>query len=268
MGIRNRNRCWQCKQPLAINDTYCPRCGAWPKPGRAAGSRDGLVGWILDHAAWMIGILALVFAVPLTIKILSEPDQSRAGDDSRPSTSERPVAALPAFFDPLKAWPLERVPPASAPGTIVEIVSGDRFILEPRSKRRAVVLAGDDAPEIGGQGWPGACYPEESRTHLAEVLPPGTLLFVDSEATNANGSEELRGFIWFADRGASRAFLINELVVAHGDALADLPVGDAEIDRRLTIAENEASAGPVGLWAACAVSGATPDAAPSARPDR
>jgi endonuclease YncB( thermonuclease family) len=150
------------------------------------------------------------------------------------------------------------VPNASVPVTVVEILSGDTFVVEVRDERSTVQLVGVIAPESGETRWPGACYAEQSRTQLQAVLQPGTTLYAGQAAAEAVGNGPVRGYIWYADRGRRMAYLINELIVADGYALADLPVTDQEIGARLGIAQNQAESVGAGLWGACSPAQTTP----------
>ena len=261
MGFRRGDRCWQCNEPLAMNDTHCLSCGAWPKPNASTlhgrPRRGGFLDWLIDNAVWIVAAVALVVGVVVTIKEFAEPRDRRAGAADEASRGSIPTRLAPVF-DPTKSWPLSRVPDASLPVKVVEIVSGDTFVVEMSGERSAVYLVGAIAPEIGEPRWPGACYAEESRAHLEAVLEPGTTLYVQQEAAEAVGNGPMRAYLWFADRGRRVAYLINELIVADGDAVADLPVTDQEIGARLAIAQNQAESSGVGLWGVCSPPVATP----------
>lgn len=261
MGFRRGDRCWQCHEPLAMNDTYCVHCGAWPRPGMSTlhgrPRSGGFLGWVIDNAPWILAALAIMVGVVVTIKAFAEP-QGRGTEAADEGTRGTTAPQLAPFFDPTKTWPLSRVPDASVPATVVEVISGDTFVLEVRGERSTVHLIGVTAPEAGEPRWPAACYSEESRAHLEAVLEPGTTLYVEPVAAEAVGDGPVSGYIWFADRGRRVAYLINELIVADGDAVADLPVTDQEIGARLAIAENQAAATGAGLWGACSPPAATP----------
>jgi endonuclease YncB( thermonuclease family) len=260
MRFRRGNRCWQCGEPLAINAQYCPKCGATPRPelspDKSGTQVGGLLGWLIDNAVWIIAGIVLIVAAPLTIRAMANADDSTSRTENGSNVPVVPISG--SFFDPLKAWSLSRVPNGSIPAEVVEIVSGDSFRMELRNEVVMVSLAGVIAPEIGELRWPGDCYADESHAQLNEVLPVGTTLYVDIEDAEEIGNGPISGYLWFADRGAQRAFLINELIVADGDAVGNLPLADREVGARIQVAENEARGERAGLWGACEATAATP----------
>lgn len=144
------------------------------------------------------------------------------------------------------------VPPGAQAVRVDRVVDGDTLVvvadgpgpLPPAPSR--VRLLEVDAPESVAPDRPVECHGPEAGDALRELVPPGSLLFLEVDVEPVDRFDRALRYAW-----TSQGVLVNEALVRAGHAEAVLIGGnDRHIDR-LRAAEREARAEGAGLWGAC-----------------
>lgn len=148
---------------------------------------------------------------------------------------------------PLKpgSWQ-DRDPDAEGPYPVVRVVDGDTLVVNARGTPTTVRLLGIDSPETVDPRRPVGCYgPQASRR--AHRLLDGRLVWLrtDPSQDRTDRYGRLLAYIWTADG------LVNERLVAEGDAREFTYRAPYRLRPRLLAAEAEARAARRGLWGCC-----------------
>jgi micrococcal nuclease len=112
-------------------------------------------------------------------------------------------------------------------------------------------LIGIQAPEMDGPWTDEQCFGPEAKAFLRELLPVGTEVFVqiDTEEEDANGRRLRHVFIY--EEATQNAYLVSEILVLGGFAVARSYPPNTLYDDVLADAEQEARRDDDGLWESC-----------------
>ncbi len=140
-------------------------------------------------------------------------------------------------------------PAAGAPGTatVVETIDGDTVDVDIAGTREHVRLIGIDTPETKHPTTPVECFGHEASAHVAELLPPGTIVRLERDVEARDRYGRLLAYVYRVDDG-----LFVNLAQADGGFADALPFPPNVAHRdELAAAVDAARAGGVGLWSAC-----------------
>ncbi len=141
------------------------------------------------------------------------------------------------------------IPSSAVVATVVDHVDGDKIkISRFGGAPEEVLLLGLDAPELD-EGPQGECYAREAADHLAELLPNGTTVYLESDQTDKDSKKRLLRYVWFDDAG--QGVMANEIMLREGYGSFQARDKDTLHDAEFSPAEDEAKAKQVGLWGAC-----------------
>ncbi|HZA77606.1 MAG TPA: thermonuclease family protein [Acidimicrobiales bacterium] len=136
-------------------------------------------------------------------------------------------------------------PPGTA--TVVEVVDGDTLVVDLDGHEEHVRLIGIDTPETVAPDQPDECYGAEASHHLAELVPPGSVVRLERDIEARDMYDRLLAYMHRADDD----LFVNLAQVADGyaETLAYPPNtahrGDFEE------AQRRARTAGAGLWSAC-----------------
>jgi len=156
------------------------------------------------------------------------------------------------------AWPAlaQDDPPRGIPrdaelATVRSVVDGDtiRVTLADGSKD-TVRLIGIDTPETKAPGEPVGCYGPEASARLEKLLTAGREIWLEQDKTNRDRFDRLLRYVW-VEKSAGGRYLVNEVMVRDGYALAKRYTPDTAWAERLEAAQDRAIAAGRGLWSAC-----------------
>lgn len=129
------------------------------------------------------------------------------------------------------------VPPADAePISLVRVTDGDSLVIEVDGHHQRVRLVGINAPELG------TCWGDEARERLETLLTEPVTMSID--ASDRDQYDRMLRLLWTAD-----GRLVNELLVAEGNALVVAIAPDVTHLESLRTAEAHAREQGLGLWA-------------------
>ena len=151
------------------------------------------------------------------------------------------------------------VPRGSEPATVVSVTDGDTFDVEIDGRRDTVRLIGVDAPETNDPDEPVQCYGPEATAYLKRVLKRGRLVWLERDRTDRDRYDRLLRYVW-VEKANSDVYLLNEVLVRDGYAIAKRYPPDIRRAKRIEAAQERAIAAGRGLWSAC------PELAASALP--
>ena len=132
-----------------------------------------------------------------------------------------------------------------------EIVDGDTFriTLEDGTKD-TLRLIGIDTPETRSPGDPRECYGPQSTERLAKLLPVGREIWLEEDETNRDRFDRLLRYVW-VEKKHGDVYLLNEVMVRDGFAIARRYAPDTARAERLERAQERAINAGRGLWEAC-----------------
>jgi len=137
------------------------------------------------------------------------------------------------------------VPAAAKPATVSGIIDGDKIDVQAPDGAVQVLLAGIDAPESD------ECFFQESTEYLADLLPVGTIVYLEQSGTaDEYGSLRVR-YVWLPGSNGAKALLINTKMVRDGYAGFDDGQDSPKYFDNLEKAELDARIKGRGLWDVC-----------------
>ncbi|MCX7623289.1 MAG: thermonuclease family protein [Thermomicrobium sp.] len=188
------------------------------------------------------------------------PPQPPTAQPPAPS-ADRPVPARPAPTPPPPARPTPPLPAVSGErATVRTVIDGDTLTVLNARGEFVVRLIGIDAPERGDERRPPECYHEEATRILADLAPPGSVVFLERDVSETDRYGRLLRYVWVERAG--RWILVNEELVRRGAAVAREYPPDTRYAGRLAAAERVARSVGEGLWGACTGAPATVPAPP------
>jgi micrococcal nuclease len=114
-----------------------------------------------------------------------------------------------------------------------------------------VRLIGINAPESVRPDSPVECYGPESSDRLAELLEPGTTVYLERDVSDADQFGRLLRHVWVVDDASDDAYLVSEVLARQGFVDARTYPPDDRYEDRLADAERAAQDEGAGLWGAC-----------------
>jgi micrococcal nuclease len=158
--------------------------------------------------------------------------------------------ALPAVNANAQERP-EGVPVIAEPATVRSIVDGDtlRVTLEDGTKT-TVRLIGIDTPETKDPGEPVGCFGPEASERMAKLLKPGREIWLERDVSNTDRYDRLLRYVW-VEKSDGDVYLLNEVMVRDGFALAIRYEPDTSRAEQLEAAQRRAAERGKGLWSAC-----------------
>ena len=142
------------------------------------------------------------------------------------------------------SWP-NGVPESAEAATIADYSDGDKIVIEIDGFDQEILFAGIDAPE------PGECYRAESKARVEELLPIGTLVYLEQSGVNLDGKDRPIRYLWIPGKGGAKAALLNTKLVREGYAGFDDRKDNPKYYHRLQELQTEAQDNKAGLWGAC-----------------
>lgn len=191
---------------------------------------------------WRQRVLSMCLLVLLSVGIVQMP--AMAASDPTPDANDT--------FTVDGAEP--HTLPAEAERMIVHrVVDGDTVQLTyPDDDWYYVVrIIGINAPESVKPNSLVECYGPEASKRLKELLPVGSVVYVERDVSDEDQYGRWLRHIWILDADSKEAFLVSEILVRGGyvDARAYRP--DDLFDDELADAEKDARREDAGMWGAC-----------------
>ena len=178
------------------------------------------------------------------------------------------VAALAALVAGCAAPGADGDPPTGAPlldARVERVVDGDTLVARAGGERFRVRLLGIDTPESVAPDRPVECLGPEAARRAEQLLPPGTPVRLETDATQDRVDDFGRLMAYVVPRAGGEP--VNERLVREG--FAEVYVYRGRGFRRIEdfrAAEREARSARRGLWGRCAGAAAAPEpATPSGR---
>lgn len=195
------------------------------------------------RAAWAVLVLAILVLGSGCASVFDE--QSGEG----PAASDERGSAL----DDIDGVEGQALPAGVEEAEVADNVDGDTIevVFPPDDRQVDVRLVGIDAPESVRPNSPVECYGPESSARLAELLPPGTPVYLERDVSDTDRFGRLLRHVWVVDDATGEAFLISEILVREGFVDARTYQPDARYEDRLAAAERAAQDDGAGLWGAC-----------------
>jgi micrococcal nuclease len=143
------------------------------------------------------------------------------------------------------------VPVGAEPATVRSVVDGDtlRVTLADGTKT-TVRLIGIDTPETKDPDEPVGCYGLEASARMEKLLKPGREVWLEKDVSETDRYERLLRYVW-VEKNNGDVYLLNEVVVRDGYALAIRYEPDTARAERLEAAQRRAAERGAGLWSAC-----------------
>jgi len=114
-----------------------------------------------------------------------------------------------------------------------------------------VRIIGINAPESVKPNSPVECFGPEASDRLKELLPVGSVVYVERDVSDEDQYGRWLRHIWILDAESKEAFLVSEILVRGGYADARAYRPDDLFDEELADAERDAQREDVGMWGAC-----------------
>lgn len=114
-----------------------------------------------------------------------------------------------------------------------------------------VRIIGINAPESVKPNSPVECYGPEASKRLKELLPAGSVVYVERDVSDEDKYGRWLRHVWILDADTKEAFLVSEILVRGGYADARVYRPDDLFDDELADAEKEAQREDAGMWGAC-----------------
>lgn len=112
-------------------------------------------------------------------------------------------------------------------------------------------LIGIQAPEMDGPWTEEGCYGPEAKEFLIELLPVGTVVYAQQDISDEDTNGRRLRHIFLYDEETGDAYLVSEILVLGGFAVARSYPPDDLYDDILAEAEALAKGDDDGLWDAC-----------------
>lgn len=181
------------------------------------------------------------------------------------------VIALLLLFGPFVASaesPPKGIPESAEQATVVSVSDGDTIHVQlADGTEEPLRLIGIDSPETEHPTKPDGCFGAESRDHLTTLLTPGRIVWLETDKSDRDRYDRLLRYVW-AVKKDGKVFMVNEVEVRDGYAIAKRYSPDTHYAKRLEKAQAKARKKAAGMWKACdadqllaaGMTEATPDA--------
>jgi endonuclease YncB( thermonuclease family) len=137
------------------------------------------------------------------------------------------------------------VPEGSQKAVIAQNEDGDKVSVYIGNVFKTVLLSGVDAPEKG------ECFYKESSAYVAELLPQGTEVYLQSSGDDKDSKGRLLRYVWLPSDDGGKATLTNTKLVREGYAGFDDSKNSPKYYERLQEVQTDAQSKGKGLWGAC-----------------
>jgi micrococcal nuclease len=156
-----------------------------------------------------------------------------------------PVVAVLAVLRPWDAGAGGDAQPGTA--KVIEVVDGDTLVVDLEGRDEHVRLIGIDTPETVAPNRPDECYGAEASHHLAELVPPGSVVRLERDIEARDLYDRLLAYV----HRTSDGLFVNLAQVADGyaETLAYPPNTAHSSD--FEEAQRRARSAGAGLWTAC-----------------
>jgi micrococcal nuclease len=191
---------------------------------------------------------ALAAAVMLLLASGCEPVFEEQGGEKPAASDERRRT-----LDGIAGVDRQALPEGLDEAEVADNVDGDTIevVFPPDDRQVDVRLVGINAPESVRPNSPVECYGPESSERLAELLPPGTPVYLEQDVSDTDRFGRLLRHVWVVDDASGNACLVSEILVREGYVDARPYQPDDRYDDRLAAAERTAQDDGVGLWGVC-----------------
>ena len=150
-----------------------------------------------------------------------------------------------------KQRPPKGIPRSARMATVRAIVDGDTIRVTREDGTKATVrLIGIEAPATKDRNSPAECFGPEAADRLAELLPVGREIWLERDQTNRDRADRLLRYVWVHKHGGG-VFLVNEVMVRDGSAIAKRNPPDTKRAKRLERAQARAIVADLGMWSSC-----------------
>jgi len=113
-------------------------------------------------------------------------------------------------------------------------------------------LVGVQAPEMDGPYTDEQCYGPEAKEFLQELLPAGTVVYVQQDVSDEDRNGRRLRHVFVIDEETGGAYLVSEVLILGGFAEARSYPPDDLYDDVLAEVQETAERADDGLWEACA----------------
>lgn len=194
--------------------------------------RRGPRGW----TTCLVSLLLITGCLPAEVE--TESTRTPAADTGELDTGGVAGEALPSDVETAE---------------VADIVDGDTIevVFPPDDRQTDVRLVGINAPESVRPDYPVECYGPESSERMADLLPVGSTVYLQRDASDEDRFGRLLRHVWIVDETTDDAYLVSEILVRGGFVDARFyPPDDLHADR-LMEAEHAAQREVAGMWATC-----------------
>jgi micrococcal nuclease len=156
------------------------------------------------------------------------------------------ATAEPAFTFVTASEPAPTIPAQAQPAEIVRVVDGDTVVVNLAGGEQPVRLIGVDTPETKHPTQPVGCYGPEAAEFTQTQLPPGTIVYLETDAEATDHYGRLLAYVWTAD-----GEMVNRRLVQAGYAQPLAIAPNTRYAAEFKRLAEEARLAGVGLWGAC-----------------
>jgi endonuclease YncB( thermonuclease family) len=146
---------------------------------------------------------------------------------------------------------LKGLPDGVQEAKIVGYNDGDKFEVSVDGKTQEVNLLGADAPELDN-GDLGECFAKDAKDYVAKLLKKKQVVYLEKDNDDKDGKDRLLRYVWAANSTNTKAYMVDEFLIARGYASFKSRDRNTKYDSRLEKAQSSAKKSKVGLWGACA----------------
>lgn len=131
--------------------------------------------------------------------------------------------------------------------TVLQVTDGDTIKVEYEGRQDRVRLIGIDTPETHGRAGLRECFGQQASSHLAELLPTGTIVRLVTDVEPRDRYDRLLAYVY---RQSDQLF-VNMVQVRDGYAAAYAYPPNTAFVSEFSQAAGEAKRRDLGLWGAC-----------------
>lgn len=138
-------------------------------------------------------------------------------------------------------------------GSVDRVVDGDTIIVSVDGRTETVRLLGIDTPEKAGGPRPAECFGHEASTYAANLLAPGTRVFLSRDQETRDQYGRLLAFVHRAEDG----LFVNLAMLEGGYATPLFFAPNTALEDIFEAAANTARRNWVGFWQTCGAADVT-----------
>lgn len=210
-------------------------------------------------------ILAVIIAIPAYIagKRAAVPNDCAQLGKADASDSGDLCANPAAEATETGAARVER-PAGTRKARVRRIYDGDTILVSIGHDSFTVRIMGMDTPEEFDPDVPVECFAAEASARTAQLIPEGTLIYLDRDITDFDRFGRTLRYVWYID-GDGRYRLLEDSMIREGYAVLSVFRPNLKYVHLLAEAQARAQESGLGLWGACGGAD-TPLGAPSPTP--